>query len=165
MGYTTDFTGSFKLSKPLTPEQVAYLRKFTATRRMRRHVHLHDSMAGLPIGDECAYYVGSEEMFGQDQGPAIIDTNNPPPGQPDVWCPWVPSMDGAAIESDGGERAYRYDEWANYLLDHFLSPWGIAFASSDVKYEGEDRDDFGKLVIDETGHVKQVPGKRSWGDE
>lgn len=172
MGYTTDFEGSFKLTKPLTPEQIAYLRKFASTRRMRRHAHLHESMpdplrvaVGLPIGDECAYYVGSEEPFGQERGSHIINANDPPPGQPSVWCPWVASADGATIKWDDSENAYRYAEWVNYLLDHFLSRWGIAFASSDVKYEGEERDDFGRLIIDESGRVAKVPGKCVWGDE
>jgi hypothetical protein len=36
MGYTTDFTGSFAIDKPLKPEHAGYLRAFSASRRMGR---------------------------------------------------------------------------------------------------------------------------------
>jgi hypothetical protein len=36
MGYTTDFSGSFQLDKPLTKDQAAYLKMFAETRRMKR---------------------------------------------------------------------------------------------------------------------------------
>lgn len=173
MGYTTDFTGSFKLSKPLTPEQVAYLRKFSETRRMARHAEICalrpdlDRLAvALPVGDEGAYYTGSTADFGQDYNDAsVADGNRPPSGQPCVWCKWTPTDDGTGLEWDGAEKFYNYVAWANYLLDHFLSRWGISYAASDVKYEGERRDDFGRLVIDANGRVAKVPGKRVWGDE
>jgi len=173
MGYSTDFEGSFKLTKPLTTEQIAYLRKFSGTRRMARRADITEPRpdverlaVGLPIGEECGYYTGSTADFGQDRNDAgIIDYNRPPSGQPGLWCQWVPSDDGSALHWNDAEKFYRYVEWANYLLDHFLSRWGIAFASSDVKYEGESRDDFGRLIIDDSGRVAQVPGKRVWGDE
>jgi hypothetical protein len=38
MGYTTDFSGEFKLDKPLTDEQAIYVNKFADTRRMKRDV-------------------------------------------------------------------------------------------------------------------------------
>ena len=36
MGYTTTFEGEFRLDRPLSAEQRAYLNAFSATRRMRR---------------------------------------------------------------------------------------------------------------------------------
>lgn len=40
MGYTTFFTGSFKSDKPLTQEQIAYLKKFNSSRRVKRNPEL-----------------------------------------------------------------------------------------------------------------------------
>jgi len=38
MGYTTDFSGSFDLNKPLDDETYSFLCKFNETRRMARNV-------------------------------------------------------------------------------------------------------------------------------
>ena len=36
MGYTTEFDGSVSISPPLNAHEIAYLRKFAASRRMDR---------------------------------------------------------------------------------------------------------------------------------
>jgi hypothetical protein len=36
MGYTTEFDGSVSISPPLNAHEIAYSRKFTASRRMGR---------------------------------------------------------------------------------------------------------------------------------
>ena len=36
MGYTTEFDGSVSISPPLNADEIAYLRKFAASRRMDR---------------------------------------------------------------------------------------------------------------------------------
>jgi hypothetical protein len=49
MGYTTEFDGSVSISPPLNAHEIAYLRKFAASRRMDRarrgrdgeHRHFH----------------------------------------------------------------------------------------------------------------------------
>jgi hypothetical protein len=47
MGYSTDFEGRFKLSRPATAAEVAYINKFANTRRMRRNTEtLYKEMAG-----------------------------------------------------------------------------------------------------------------------
>lgn len=38
MGYTTDFSGSFKLNRPATATEIAYINAFANTRRMGRNV-------------------------------------------------------------------------------------------------------------------------------
>lgn len=92
MGYTTDFSGGFKFSKPLTAEQKTYLVHFNETRRMRRDVHIlsrgrfdefKDSVreaVGLPIGNEGMFYVGSHSkgFRGQERDASVIDYNEPP---------------------------------------------------------------------------------------
>ena len=145
MGYVTDFYGAFTLDRPLAPEHAEYLRGFADTRRMKRDpqivARLEDPVreeAGLPIGHDGAYFVGGEGMAGQGRDASILDYNRPPTGQPGLWCQWIPSEDGTAIEWDGGEKFYDYVEWLEYLIEHFLAPWGYVL-NGRVDWEGEDR--------------------------
>lgn len=163
MGYTTDFKGKFTLIKPLTADQAAYLRRFSETRRMGR-IECPEAnndplrvAVGLPIGPECGYYVNGSSYYGSKDPIKPIDYNNPPAGQPGLWCQWVPTEDLAGIEWDEGEKFYHYVEWANYILEHFLMPWGNGYAASDIEYEGEVRHDYGKLVLTADGRVEAVP--------
>src|SRR5437588_5601505 len=124
MGYTTDFFfGGFKLDKPLKAEHAAYLVAFSHTRRMKRDTvetaKLPDPKREavlLPIGTDGEFFVGSEENFGQNETPSIIDYNDPPATQPNLWCQWVPNDDGTAIVWDGSEKFYDYVPWLEYLV-------------------------------------------------
>lgn len=154
MGYQTEFTGRFELDRPLTPEHAAYLRAFNRTRRMKRDAAktalLPDDVriaAGLStVGADGGYFVGSTENFGQHHTPDIADYNDPPSGQPGRWCQWTPSEDVRAIIWDYGEKFYHYTEWIQYLITHFLAPWGYVL-NGEIEWEGEDREDLGKIVI------------------
>jgi hypothetical protein len=152
MGYTTEFEGSFTVTPPLDPAQVAYLKAFAETRRMKRSVSIVTTpdplrcAAGLGIGDDAGYFVGSKSPYGQDRDASVLDYNAPPAGQPGLWCRWEPSDDGATIAWNGAEKFYDYVEWLNYLVVHFLAPWGRAL-SGEVSYQGEDRNDRGVIVI------------------
>lgn len=146
MGYSTDFTGRFDLDRPLTPEHAAYLRKFAETRRMKRDPAklppdpTRDAV-GLPVGPEGAYFVG-----GQEDDASVVDHNNPPDGQPRLWCQWVPTADNAGIEWDGGEKFCHYVAWLEYLITHFLAPWGYRVNGA-VAWDGEDSDDRGTITV------------------
>lgn len=155
MGYTTDFYGEFKLDRPLTPEQRTYLNAFNQTRRMKRDPAKTERRpdpvrvaVGLPIGPEGAYFVGAGEFHGQENTDDVISFNDPPSGQPGLWCQWVPNEDGTAIEWDQGEKFYDYQEWLVYLIDHFLKPWGYTL-NGVVEFQGEERDDRGQLVVED----------------
>ena len=94
MGYSTDFSGSFKLSKSLTKKQFDYINKFSETRRMKRDVEklmeLFKGKGGYPgrtvakntpqeiYGNEGEYFVGGTESYGQGRDASIIDYNEPP---------------------------------------------------------------------------------------
>ena len=160
MGYTTDFNGKFNLDKPLTQEHKNYLEKFNETRRMKRKQSLTSKRkdpariaAGLPVGKEGAYFVGEGGDFGQGDGVGgdgitdLVDYNYPPDGQPSLWCQWVPSNDGTSIVWDGGEKFYHYVEWIEYLIKHFLKPWGYTL-NGEVEWYGEDANDRGLIVVD-----------------
>ena len=64
MGYTTEFDGSVSISPPLNAHEIAYLRKFAASRRMDR--------ARGP------YFVDGSGPFGQGHDDDIRDFNKLP---------------------------------------------------------------------------------------
>jgi hypothetical protein len=151
--YTTEFEGRFKLSKPLTSDQVNYLNAFSDVRHMRRRTSMvlllpdpKREAVGLPAGTEGEFYVG-----GQDSQ-SVINHNEEPATQPGLWCQWVPTDDGMNIEWNGAEKFYAYVEWLQYIIDNFLEPWGIKISGS-VRYQGEDIDDGGWIYIDKDGRV------------
>lgn len=116
MGYTTTFKGRIEVEPPLGPEERRFLVNFSATRRMKRK--------------NGPYYCGLG-FAGQAHEPDIIDYNEPPEGQPGLWCHWVPTHDGEAIVWDGGEKFYNAAEWMQYIIDHFLKPGAIAVQSEE----------------------------------
>lgn len=107
MGYTTDFMGEVEVKPPLNRAEVEYLAKFAESRRVERK--------------QGPYYAEPGEDFGQS-GEGIINSGNPPAGQPGLWCQWVASEDGKTIGWDGGEKFYESAEWMAYIIDHFLKP-------------------------------------------
>lgn len=153
MGYTTDFEGRFALNRPLAPEHHAYLKAFNNTRRMMRHEKAAASMsdtireaAGLPVGHQGGYFVGGGGFMGQDRDESVAKPNQPPDGQPGLWCKWTPSEDGHAIEWDGGEKFYDYVDWLKYIIQYFLAPWGYSL-TGEVLFQGEDIHDRGTIVV------------------
>jgi hypothetical protein len=164
MGYTTEFEGRITVSPPLNAEERRYLKKFAKTRRVHRR--------------NGPYYVGATGFMGQDHMGDEIDYNAPPPGQPSLWCQWVPSEDGTAIVWDGGEKFYSAVDWMRYIIDHFLKPGAEAQAAfgrlgMDAQFgghqcngvihaTGEDQGDVWSLVVENNvvrkvdGHVQRV---------
>ncbi len=164
MGYTTDFDGAFELDKPLTPEHYNYLTAFGDIRHFRRDTDKLQDMSdpkreavGLPLGRDGEFYIGSETLgfMGQVRDASTIDYNNPPPSQPGLWCQWIPTEDGVAIEWDGGEKFYSYVEWLQYIIENFLKPWGYVLNGT-VRWRGENFDDIGVIsVIDNQIKVEE----------
>lgn len=153
MGYYTDFSGKFNLNKPLAENHAAYLRKFSETRRMKRDVSILGNMpdpvresVGLSVGYDGGYFVGGSGYAGQERDASILEYNHPPAGQPGLWCQWVPNGDGSAIVWDDGEKFYDYVEWIEYLVEHFLKPWGYVL-NGKVKWYGESDNDRGLIEI------------------
>lgn len=154
MGYNTTFEGEFTVSPPMTPEHVRYLDAFAGTRRMKRDPELTATLpdpvreaANLPVGIDGGYYVGNRDGFGQDHTPNVVNYNDPPAGQPGLWCQWVPAGP-TAIEWDGGEKFYEYTAWIEYLIEHFLAPWGYT-VDGEVFWSGEEEGDLGKIVVED----------------
>lgn len=145
MGYNTDFHGEVSIEPPLNAEEVEFLKKFNHTRRMDR--------AKGP------YFVDGSGAYGQGEDPDIRNYNQPPAGQPGLWCQWTPTDDGSAIEWDGGEKFYSAGAWMVYIIEHFLRPGCHAQAElpflqanhtvNGVIYaQGEDSDDKWRLVVE-----------------
>lgn len=94
MGYTTDFEGSLRLSRPATTEERDYINLISGTRRMKRDVKilfaLYKGKHGNPFaktekelyGREGEYFAKDDGCSGQNHDASIID-NNTPPGQLD----------------------------------------------------------------------------------
>jgi hypothetical protein len=154
MGYTTKFTGKFTLDRPLSEAQAEYLRAFAMTRRMKRADYdastrpdpKREAVCLSLGGPDAPYFVGGSGFRGQGRDKSIRDYNEPPSGQPGLWCQWIPTEDGAGIEWDGGEKFYNYQEWLEYLVQHFLAPWGFILNGA-VRWQGEERDDRGFLYV------------------
>ncbi len=109
MGYTTEFDGSIAVEPPLSAEEVSYINKFAASRRMDRK--------------NGPYFVDGVEDYGFGSNEAdadIIDPNRPDPSQPGLWCQWVASDDGKTIAWDYGEKFYEAEAWMEYYMEHFI---------------------------------------------
>ncbi len=92
MGYSTDFDGSLKISRPLTEKERDYINLITNTRRMRRDVtklmELYKGEHGNPFatdttpeaiyGREGEYFAMDDGQLGQYHDESIIDYNTPP---------------------------------------------------------------------------------------
>jgi len=152
MGYTTEFEGRFYFLTPLSPARTRYLQQFSQTRRMKRDPEKASQLpdpsreaVGLPIGAEGGYYVGGLERWPSDESSDVLNYNEPPHGQPGLWCGWT-TEDGSAIVWNGVEKFYYYVKWLRYLIEHFVEPWGCSI-NGEVTWQGEDRDDLGRIVV------------------
>lgn len=151
MGYTTEFWGRIEINPPLSREEVEYLQKFSGTRRMNRQ--------------QGPYYVDGEGYRGQDRDHGIIDYNSPPAGQPSLWCQWVPTEDGTALEWDSGEKFYGSVEWMKYLIDHFVGPrpraaFQLPFLKGHrldgtIDAQGEESSDRWRLIVEDSKVYEQ----------
>lgn len=125
MSYGYAFFGHFNFDKPLERHHIAYVKKFSNTRRVKRNSKKVKSLpdrkrekVGLPIGKEGGYYVGGSEDVG------VLDHNTPPSNQPGLWCDWRVSKHGTRLDCDDADKFYNYSRWLKYLIKHFFAPWG-----------------------------------------
>jgi hypothetical protein len=151
MGYTTDFSGSFRLNKKLDKQTHEFLNKLATTRRMARNV---DPKYGV----EGEFYVDGKDSFGQGQEDNIIDYNRPPKTQPGLWCQWIPDEEGKEIGWDGGEKFYNYVEWIEYIIEKILKPKDYVL-NGDVYWSGEETSDTGKISIEKNNVTAIATGE------
>jgi len=160
MGYTTDFSGSFQLSRRLTKKERDYLETFSNTRRMARNpqrlMELYKGKHGNPhpddetpegiYGPKGEYFAKDDGILGQNDDDSVLDHNSSDGSMPGLWCQWVPAGDSDEIEWDNGEKFYNYVEWIKWLIEHFFSQWKIKLNGT-VNWYGEDREDTGRIII------------------
>jgi len=164
MGYSTWFTGNLKLDKRLAPHHLAYLQAFNEAPHVRWDVELLKNepdpvreAVGLPLGEYGCYVTGhgfkydeyNYPPFWQDPGraetdPAYIDRECP--GTPNPNCGWRPSDDGTELIAYV-DKFWGYIEWLQYLLDHFLIPWGYVL-NGKMTWQGEYEEDKGALIVE-----------------
>ena len=170
MGYTTYFDGRFNIEPTLRPEHRVYLEHFHLSRRMKRDaaktVLIPDKArkaTRLPIGLDGGYFVGAQDNSGQAETVDVVDFNSPGGEQPSLWCDWQPNEEGTAIVGPEEEtKFYEYEKWIEYLIEHFLAPWGYNL-NGEVTWSGEEDGDIGKIRV-EHNLVKIYPGKVVFGD-
>ncbi len=132
MGYSTQFSGSFNINKPVDEETFNLLKGLSETRRMKRNV---DAKYGV----EGEFYIADEKT-------GVTDGNSPPSTQPGLWCQWEIQEDRQTIEWDEGEKFYSYVEWIEYLIGKVLAPKGYKLNGL-VLFQGEDVSDNGGIKI------------------
>lgn len=160
MGYTTEFKGRFKFSKPVSPELADFINKFAESRHVTRDINAYKKSRpdwasrcfnGNPGKD--GEYVADESWmpsrmnagkFHEDYG--TTDYNRPPGNCPGLWCQWIVSKDRKYLEWDGGEKFHKYAEWLEYLIENFIAPSGYVL-NGEVEYQGEDSDDRGTIRV------------------
>ncbi len=153
MGYHTVFDGFFEITPKISEEHRNFINQFNDTRRMQRNSDSADTLSdpireavGLPIGEEGGYFVGGSGFQGQGQDDSVTNFNNPPIGQPGLWCQWCIDLDNELCW-DGDEKFENYIQWLAYLMNHFLIPWGYNL-NGEVNWEGEDNTDFGIMILE-----------------
>ena len=114
MGYRTDFEGQIEITPPLNAAEIEYLAVFSETRHMHRK--------------QGKYFVDFENTFNTTEV-GVYDYNQPPPGQPQLWCNFTPTEDGTALVWNGCEKTYGAKEWIKYIINHFLKPNALASKS------------------------------------
>ena len=68
-------------------------------------------------------------------------------GLPGAWCDWVPTRDGKAIKCANNDMSfYDFDEWLEWIIDHFLKPWGYTLNGT-ARWQGEEVGDTGTLSV------------------
>jgi len=159
MGYSTDFNGSFELSRPATEKEQNYINGFSGSRRMGRDVHtlagLYKGKHGHPTpedntpeaiyGVQGEYFAFDDGEFGQSKDDSILDYNRPPSTQPGLWCQWV--LDSPdELTWDGDEKFYEYVAWLQYLIKNFFEVWKIKL-NGEVTWNGDDPSDIGKIIV------------------
>jgi hypothetical protein len=80
------------------------------------------------------------------------DSEDWPGATPDVrFNPWLVAKDGEGFEVLT-DKPGDWKAWLQYLVDHFLTPWGYKLSGT-VEWDGEERGDAGTITI-EGGIVK-----------
>lgn len=82
---------------------------------------------------------------------------------PSIFCQWVPNEDGTALRWDGNEKFQEYTKWLDFLIAHFIAPWGYVL-NGVVTWEcREDSLSTGTITVSDN-YVKTVENEHSITD-
>ena len=124
MGYTTDFVGHVDIEPALNQDEMEYLTAFSLSRRFDRPEGPY-AVPGNPVAE-----------WDRERADVDVDTyNRVAPGQPQLWCQWVPCLDGCCLTFSGHEKFYEPVAWMRYLIQHFLKPGARASRSGLPAFE------------------------------
>lgn len=165
MSYRVTYDGTLSVEPPLNPAEIKALNAFGESRRIR-------TTAG-PLD--------SRDL--ESTHPDVIDYNEPPEGQPGMWCDVRVSEDGTKLTVDESGEPGDITPWVEYLIDHLLKPDAVFSSvpgevgqkdllrqftfnhvvSGEMKCVGEDGDVWAIRVRDNA--VSQVKPSFPEGDE
>jgi len=146
MGYNTDFSGEFELDPPLSKEHAVYLLKFNDK---RHDDEKESSIDPKPPGAWCQWIPeASNKIVWCPECMKRSSHSYTSPRIEDGRCPkctyQAPELIYDYIVWDEGEKFYGYVEWLEYLIEHFLKPWGHQLSGA-VEWQGEDGQDRGVI--------------------
>lgn len=174
MGYSTEFKGAWILNKPLDQKTAAILKGLSTTRRMKRSIDKLAEMKKVSREEAISNWGEHGELYfnptnhGDVEDASVIDCNEPPVGQPSLWCQWIyQEKDGqATICWDEGEKFYEYVEWIQYIIKSILAPKEYIL-NGDVQFQGDSPRDKGIIRIQDnvvslmkTKPVKKKPVRK-----
>ena len=150
MGYDTTFSGGLHFNKPVAEWLEDYINEFSANRRLKRDPEkikeLYPNWGKFcfngELGVDGEYFTGENSY--RDQ--SVVDYNRPPSTQPGLWCQWI--IHDGELTWDGNEKFYEYEAWLQYLIDNFFEPLGYVL-NGDIKWQGEDSEDFGCIHVED----------------
>jgi hypothetical protein len=102
-----DFVGGVEVVPPLNHAEIAYLERFSRSRRMQRR-------SGPYAAEEFSYSTPDLD---------VIDVNEPSEDQPGLWCKWTATADGRQIVWNHSTNKFGFAaEWLDYLISQFFAP-------------------------------------------
>lgn len=156
MSYNLNFSGKFKISKPLEKEQIEYIQAFSKTKKVLRDSDLCEKVydpirlaVKLPVGYDGEFCVFGLNYLNKDYESdlTVLDTKYPPLNQPSNWCSWTCSDDGKyIIIVQDNKNVYMFFQWLTYILNNLLKFFDNRYIVGTVSFVGEDRLlNFGKI--------------------
>lgn len=163
MGYYTNFQGSFEFDRPLDDKLADYLKNFSLTRHVRRHVDeilktlnnmRTDIQTVIPpintindLGEEGKFFAeprhANTGIWEQFHHPSVINYNAPPSDCPSLWSDIEISEDNTRLYLKDGHN-YHYIEWLEWFIKYIFEPAGYIM-NGEIEFCGEDSYDRGVI--------------------
>ena len=167
MRYRTSLSGSISVDKPLDDKFKNILNGLNKTKRMQRDVSILANNLNISVktctemyGEDGQFYFNLDNQLGQTHTDDIINYNEPPSGQPSLWCGWRYNEGKNIIEWDGSRRGSNkfdeYIEWITYIKDLLSTDYIL---NGRVDWFGEERADKEAIILTNNNIIRI----RNWG--